>query len=132
MMVAVSLLLTCLVIPMGGFLISIFGASAEVVAIGRNFFRGLAVFYVVLGLSTAVRSFLEGTGDVLYSSIAGILSLIVRIIASYAFSHVFGNMIIAYAEAFAWGILLLLYLARLAVKWKIPHTAVSEQENLPD
>lgn len=132
MMVAVSLLLTCLVIPMGGFLISIFGASAEVVAIGRSFFRGLAVFYVVLGLSTAVRSFLEGTGDVLYSSIAGILSLIVRIIVSYAFAHVFGNMIIAYAEAFAWGVLLLLYLARLAVKWKIPHTAVSEQENLPD
>ena len=130
MMVVVSLLLTCMVIPMGGPLISLFGASAQVVEIGRNFFRGLAVFYVVLGLSTAARSFLEGTGDVLYSSFAGILSLIVRIIASYAFAHVFGNMIIAYAEAFAWGILLLLYLARLAVKWKIPHT-VSEQENLP-
>ena len=130
MMAAVSLLLTCLVIPMGGFLISIFGASAEVVEIGRNFFRGLAVFYIVLGLATAVRSFLEGTGDVLYSSIAGILSLIVRIIASYAFAHVFGNMIIAYAEAFSWGVLLLLYLARLAVKWKMPHAAVSDQEKL--
>ena len=126
MMVVVSLLLTCMVIPMGGPLISLFGASAQVVEIGRNFFRGLAVFYVVLGLSTAARSFLEGTGDVLYSSFAGILSLIVRIIASYAFAHVFGNMIIAYAEAFAWGVMLLLYLARLAVKWKIPHTGFSE------
>ena len=35
-------------------------------------------------------------------------------------------MIIAYAEAFAWGVMLLLYLARLAVKWKIPHTGFSE------
>ncbi len=113
MMVAVSILLTCLVIPMGGHLIALFGVGAEVVEIGRRFFRGLAVFYVVLGLATAIRGYLEGLGDVLYSSIAGILSLISRIAASYTMAAVFGNMIIAYGEAFSWGVLLLLYIGRL-------------------
>lgn len=61
----------------------------------------------------AVRGYIEGLGDVMYSSIAGILSLVVRIIASYALADVCGNMIIAYAEGLAWCFMLILYAARL-------------------
>ena len=71
---------------------------------------------MVYGLATATRGYLEGIGDVVYSSVAGIVSLACRIIASYAFAGVFGNSIIAYAEACSWGILLLLYVARML--WK--------------
>lgn len=114
MMAGVSLLLTVLVIPTGGSLISMFGVGAEVEAIGRDFFLRIACFYVVFGAVTAIRGFLEGMGDVLFSSLAGIFSLIVRIAASYALAPFFGNMVIAYAEALSWAVLLVSYLARLA------------------
>ena len=94
LMAAVSLTLTALVIPTGGHLIALFGAGQEAVAIGDNFFRRIASFYLVYGLATAVRSYLEGMGDVVYSSAAGIISLLCRIAASYALAAVFSNMVI--------------------------------------
>ena len=100
LMAVVSVLMTVLVVPVGGPLIALFGAGPEAVEIGRGFFQRLASFYVVYGLATATRGYLEGIGDVVYSSVAGIVSLACRIIASYAFAGVFGNSIIAYAEAF--------------------------------
>lgn len=115
-MLVVSLLLTLLVVPTGGRLIALFGAGEEAVAIGNSFFQRIACFYFIYGLATAVRGYLEGLGDVVYSSIIGIVSLAFRIFASYAFASLCGNMIIAYAEAFSWGILLALYFIRML--WK--------------
>lgn len=112
MMVVVALALTALVIPAGAPLISLFGVEPAAVEIGRIFFRQLAVFYVVYGLSNAVRGYLEGMGDVLYSSVTGVLSLLSRIIASYAMVGTLGRGTIAYAEALSWGVLLMLYLLR--------------------
>lgn len=116
MMAVVSLLLTALVIQTGGHLIAMFGVGPEATEIGWRFFRRIASFYLVFGMATAMRGYLEGLGDVLYSSAAGVLSLLSRIILSYALAALFGNMIIAYAEAFSWVQLLLLYLARMV--WK--------------
>lgn len=116
MMMAVSLLLTITVIPIGGHLIAIFGAGQEAIAIGDNFFRRIAGFYLVYGLATSIRSYLEGIGDVIFSGFAGIVSLISRILVSYAFAAVFFNMVIAYAEAFSWIVLLILYAVRMI--WK--------------
>lgn len=115
-MVVVSLSLTMLVVPTGGHLIALFGAGAEAVKIGRNFFQRIAGFYLVYGLANAIRGYLEGLGDVIYSSVTGIISLVFRIAVSYAFAAFCGNMIIAYAEAFSWGVLLILYLIRIF--WK--------------
>lgn len=115
-MAAVSLGLTVLVIPTGGDLIALFGAGAEAVAIGDAFFQRIALFYTVYGLATAVRSYLEGLGDVVYSSLAGMASLACRIILSYTLAAFFANMVIAWAEALSWVLLLLLYLLR--VVWK--------------
>lgn len=112
-MIGVSLLLTVLVIPTGGKLIAFFGAGESASAIGDSFFRRIAVFYVVFGLATAVRSYLEGIGDVLYSGAAGISSLVFRIIISYAMVGVFANMVIAYAEGFSWVWLLVMYFCRM-------------------
>ena len=94
----------------------------EAVAIGERFFHGIAGFYLVFGLATAVRGYLEGLGDVLYSSVAGILSLAVRIAGSYTLVGFFGDRIIAYAEAIAWGVLLALYLGR--VLWRRTKKAI--------
>ncbi len=111
---AVSLLLTALVIPMGGKMISVFGAGDAAVEIGNAFFIRIASFYPVFGLTTAFRGYLEGKGDLLYSGIAGVTALAVRIIASYAIAPLCGNMAIAYAEMVSWALLLFLYLFRFA------------------
>lgn len=118
LMAVISFMLTLLVIPTGGRIIALFGVSGGAVRIGTDFFRRIAGFYLIFGMATAVRGYLEGLGDVLYSSISGILSLLARIVASYAMAAFFGNMIIAYAEAFSWGVLLALYLIRVIGKRK--------------
>ncbi|MCH1983211.1 MATE family efflux transporter [Ruminococcus sp. OA3] len=115
-MTAVSLFLTLLVIPTGGRLISMFGVGKDAAEIGQDFFQRIACFYLIYGLATALRGYLEGIGHLLYSSIAGIASLVFRIFASYTMAALFHNMVIAYAEGFSWGILLLLYLIRLMQK----------------
>ena len=117
-MAVVSLLLTLLVLFFGGSLIAMFGLSEETTEIGRTFFHCIASFYIVFGLSMAIRGFLEGVGDMLFSSIIGIASLAIRIICSYALRDVFGTLVIAYAEAIAWMFLLLAYLVRCVVKIK--------------
>ena len=109
---AVSLCLTASVLAAGGPLIAMFGLSGDTVAIGTAFFRSIASCYVVFGLAMAVRGYLEGAGDMVFSGIAGLFALGVRIAASYAFAEPFGNMVIGYAEAFSWAVLLVVYLIR--------------------
>ncbi|MGI6199653.1 MAG: MATE family efflux transporter [Christensenellales bacterium] len=123
LMAGVSLLLTGLIIPTGGQLIALFGVGPEAVAIGRLFFRSIAGFYLVYGLAAALRGYLEGRGDVMFSSAAGIASLACRIGCSYALRPLWGNMTIAYAEAISWGLLLTLFAARAALRRKKAMTA---------
>ena len=112
--IVVSLLLTGIVIPTGGKIVALFGAGTTAVTIGSMFFQRIALFYPVFGLTTAFRGYLEGRGDLVYSSIAGMISLAVRIIASYTMAPHFGNMSIAYAEMLSWVWLLVMYLLRFA------------------
>lgn len=118
MIAVVSLCLTGVVLLVGKYLISIFGLTPESVEIGKSFFYSIAVCYVVYGLAMALRGFLEGIGDMLFSALTGIASLGVRIAASYAFVDIFGRMIIGYAEAFSWVFLLVVYFIRYVVKRK--------------
>lgn len=115
-MTVISLALTGLVLLLGEYLIAIFGLTPDSVGIGRSFFHSIAWFYPIYGLSMAIRGYLEGTGDMVFSGAAGILSLLVRIVCSYAFRPVFQNMVVAYAEAFSWIFLILMYLGRYL--WK--------------
>ena len=112
LMASVSLALTLLVFTFGSSLIAMFGLSGDTVLIGRSFFRGLSTFYVIFGLSMALRGFIEGRGDMLASGLLGISSLSVRIIMSYVMKPFFGNMTIAYAEAVAWIYQLIVYFIR--------------------
>ena len=116
LMVCVSAALTLLVFTCGSSLIAMFGLSGDTVLIGRSFFRGLSTFYVVFGLSMAVRGYLEGTGDMLFSALAGISFLVLRIVCSYALEDYFGNMVIAYAEAIAWVFLLIIVSLRYRMR----------------
>ena len=86
MMIGVSLLLTWLVLGTGEYLISMFGISPESAEIGKNFFQRIAAFYVVYGIAMSIRGYIEGIGDVLFSSVSGIAALLSRIVFSYAFA----------------------------------------------
>ena len=112
LMACVSLALTLLVFTFGSSLIAMFGLSGDTVLLGRSFFRGLSTFYMIFGLSMALRGFIEGRGDMLASGLLGISSLSVRIIMSYVMKPFFGNMTIAYAEAVAWIYQLIVYFIR--------------------
>lgn len=112
----VSVLLTVLVIPTGGKLISLFGANDDSVKIGSDFFFRIACFYPIFGLSTALRGYLEGIGDLVYSSTNAVICLVIRIVASYIMKPFFGNMVIAYAEMISWSFLFVLYLLRTVKK----------------
>ena len=114
MMTVVSLSLTAVVVLFGGALIAMFGVTEQAARIGADFFRYLGAFYVVFGLCTAIRGYLEGLGDVVFSGAIGIASLAVRIALSYALRGHYGNMVIAWAEGYAWCFMLIMYLARLA------------------
>lgn len=117
-MMIISVLLTATVIPTGGRIIGLFGASIEAIDIGNDFFLRIACCYLIYGIATSLRSYLEGIGDVMYCGIACVISLVARIIASYTLVNIFSNMVIAYAEAFSWVVLLILYYLRLSAKKK--------------
>lgn len=112
-MSVVSIFMTIFVIGFGGTLLALFGISAESVEIGKGFFRALAMFYVLFGISVAIRGYIQGIGDVNFTTFIGISSLGVRIAMSYLLKPVFGNMVIAWAEVISWGYMFVMYIGRL-------------------
>lgn len=116
LMAAMSVVLAGIIFAFGKTLLSIFGLGAESVAIGERFFRTIAMFYIFNCLSMSIRGYLEGISDLLFSSVIGICSLGVRIACSYAFAAVWGNMVVAYAEAFSWIFLVIVYAWRYYTK----------------
>jgi putative MATE family efflux protein len=117
-MAVVAVILTIAVIPNGGTLVSIFGVTEKSAAIGKTFFSIIAPFYLVYGIATAIRSFLEGVGDVVYTGIISIATLGVRILLTYTLSAQYGNSIIALAEGLSWAVLLLLCVVRFVWKYR--------------
>ena len=94
-------------------LIDEFGIAEESVMIGKAFFRALAMFYVLFSVSVAIRGYIQGIGDVNFTTIVGMSSLAVRIAMSYLLRPIFGNMVIAWAEVISWWYMFAMYLGRL-------------------
>ena len=116
LMAIMSLGLTAVIIVFGKSVLSIFGLTSGAVTIGSEFFKRIAMFYVIFGVANSIKGYLEGTSDMLFSGVIGICSLGVRLIGSYALADVFGNMVIAYAEAIAWVFLLIACFARYKMR----------------
>lgn len=115
-MAVTSLVLTGVVLLVGGPVIALFGVTEQAATQGAEFFANIAGFYLIYGLAMSLRGFLEGLGDVLYSSLAGIGALGLRIALSYALAPWAGWRIIAWAEAVSWTVMLVLYWARYLTK----------------
>lgn len=112
----IALVLSALMMTCGGWFVSLFGVSTAVSDLGAQFFKTISWFYLAFGLSMGMRGFLDGTGDVVFTGIASMSSLAIRIFLSYLWAPNFGNMVIAYAEACAWCYLVLVCLLRYL--WK--------------
>lgn len=117
-MAVVAALLTMFVLKFGGSLIGLFGVTEECVTIGNNFFHSIAWFYIIFGSATALRGYLQGTGEVVITGAIGIGAMVLRIALSYLLRPVFGNMVIAYAEAFSWCFMLIMFLGMLVWRKK--------------
>ena len=118
LMLAVCGALTVVMFLFGSSFVAFFGVTGDALEAGRQFFRDLSLFYVPFGLATAMRSPLEGIGDISYCSAAGIGTLVIRILFSYLFRPIMGGRAIAFAEAVAWMCLLALMTSRLLYKKK--------------
>lgn len=120
-MMIVSVSLSVVMSLSGGRLIAIFGVGEAAAEIGSLFFRSISVFYIFYGIAAAFRGTVEGNGNVLYSSIVGMVVLGIRISLSYALADSFANMAIPYAEGLSWISMLLLYVPKLIIeerKWR--------------
>ena len=116
MMALLSSVLALIILLAGKTLLAMFGLTEESIAIGESFFRRIAVFYIIYGLGMGIKGYLEGKSDLLFSAVAGISALGVRIICSYLFAGIWENMVIAYAEGISWLYLLAVFAIRY--KWK--------------
>ena len=116
MMVAVSGVLSVVMFLFGAELVSIFGVGGEALAIGRQFFRDLSVFYTPFGVGIVLRSVLEGVGDITASSLIGMGMLGVRILFSYLLRPLLAGRTIAIAEGLAWILMLVALIIRMAYK----------------
>lgn len=112
----VSLLSAVFMYFCGAWLIALFGVSQEALVIGRSFFKDVAAFYVFFGIASGLRGSLEGIGDMKYSSFIGIAFLAARIVLSYMLENLLGIRAIAFAEGFAWILMLILSAARFFQK----------------
>lgn len=112
-MAVVAAFMTIIVINFGGTLVALFGIEEESVMVGKAFFRALAMFYLLFSVSVAIRGYIQGIGDVNYTTIVGMSSLAVRIAMSYMLRPVLGNMVIAWAEVISWWYMFLMYSGRL-------------------
>ena len=111
-MAVISLALTGIVVLGGQTLLSLFGLSSISVKIGTDFFQYIARFYLVFGVATAIRNYLDGCGDVVFTSIVNVVAMLIRVAVSYRIGNQCGNDIFALAESISWGILLGIYMIR--------------------
>lgn len=111
-MATMSLLLAVIMLFVGVKLIYLFGLRDESLEIGRNYFISECRFYVILGIGMTFKGYLEGRGDVKFTSVVGVLTLMIQIVFSYILVGFYSNMVIAYAEGYAWTFETVLFVIR--------------------
>lgn len=113
LIVLISFLLTVSMYLLGWVFIGFFGVTGEALQLGKEFFRDVCLFYVPFGIAVAFRCVLEGIGDLTFSSVVGVSTLIVRIGFSYLLRPWIGGRTIAFAEGISWIFLLVVMSIRV-------------------
>ena len=103
--VAVAILAAVILFIYGGNLTSIFGDSdskAILTEYGQFFFRLTGPFYWLLAILFIFRYTLQGLGDSFVPTLAGVMELIMRVVAAFVLSHYYGFVGPALSNPLAW------------------------------
>jgi len=117
MSVAVSLVLTLVLITAGGPIIRSFVGDGEeqVVTLAHQFLVINGAFYWGLGILFTVRGALQGIGRTLVPTVTGVIELVMRVVAAIVLGGIFGFVGVAWGNPLAWfGSVLLLVPSWLA------------------
>jgi putative MATE family efflux protein len=74
----------------GKYIIGFFGMNAEAEAMGCSYIQTLASFFLIFGIMYVTDGVLQGSGDVLYPTIASTTSLVVRVVIANIMAHIPG------------------------------------------
>lgn len=103
--VGVSLTATVILLLFGGSLVTIFADNTSQAVIhnyGQMYFNLTSPFYWMLSLLFVYRYTLQGLGDSLTPTIAGLMELVMRVVAAFVLSDWFGFNGIVLANPLAW------------------------------
>ncbi|MFI3229099.1 MAG: MATE family efflux transporter [Bacillota bacterium] len=116
--VAASLFTTLIVVLFGASFLRMFGLSETIVDIGATFFILNGSFYALYGLYESGIAYLQGEGRVVMASVIALLTMVFRIVMSYALCDIVGWKIISYAEVSCWafGVILVVVLGAITMK----------------
>lgn len=103
--IGVSLVATVVLLLFGGSLVTIFADESSKAIIneyGQMYFNITSPFYWMLSLLFIYRYTLQGLGDSVTPTIAGIMELMMRVVAAFVLSEYFGFSGIVTANPLAW------------------------------
>lgn len=89
----------------GGHIVTLFAdaeSQADIFSFGQLYFAYMAPFYWLLSLLFIYRYTLQGLGDSVIPTIAGVMELIMRVIAAFVLSQYWGFVGIVLASPLAW------------------------------
>ncbi|GHU78146.1 MATE family efflux transporter [Spirochaetia bacterium] len=98
-----SILIGVLFILTGTYLAAIFiGSNPEAVALAHTYLVITSCFYILLAFLLIIRQTLQGLGDSLFPTLAGIAELVMRMFAAITLSQFFGFTGLCFANPLAW------------------------------
>ncbi len=81
------LTLSLVMLTLGGQIVRIFGLTGNALALGQQYVRCEAPFFIVFAVYQVAAATLQGSGDVTFATCCTLESLIVRVILSYALAY---------------------------------------------
>jgi putative MATE family efflux protein len=81
------IILSTIMLTLGGEIVKIFSLTGDALALAQEYVRSEAPFFIIFAMYQAFGAVLQGAGDVKYATFCTMLSLIVRIVASYSLAY---------------------------------------------
>ncbi|GHT93209.1 MATE family efflux transporter [Spirochaetia bacterium] len=132
MSAAFSIVMGLLFVFTGKHLAAIFlGANPEAVSLAHIYLIVNGSFYILLAFLLVVRQTIQGLGDSLFPTVAGVMELGMRTFAAIALSKPFGFTGICFANPLAWlGACIPLGIAFLLAMKKLNRQSIAEKKHI--
>lgn len=114
-------ILSLVMLTLGGQIVRIFGISGEALDLGRQYVRCEAPFFIVFAVYQVAAATLQGAGDVSFATFCTLESLVVRIVLSYILAYYtpMSYTAIWWSMFIGWGVALIpAYIRYFSGAWK--------------